>query len=115
MKNYLVLYKCPVSVLEEWMQKDEAERKPVEEALQAEWKTWMEKNGSAIKDTAGAGKTKRVSPEGISDVKNDVMMYSIVEAESDEAAAQMFADHPHFKIPQTTIEVMPSNSLTGMQ
>jgi hypothetical protein len=36
-------------------------------------------------------------------------MYSFVEAESLEAAADMFKDHPHFGIPGSWIEVMAVN------
>ncbi len=37
------------------------------------------------------------------------MMYSFAEAESLEAAAAMFKNHPHFGIPGGWIEVMPVN------
>ncbi|HKU87622.1 MAG TPA: hypothetical protein VJV77_14905 [Casimicrobiaceae bacterium] len=41
------------------------------------------------------------------------MLYSIVEAESLDAAAKAFQDHPHFGIPQASIDVMPLSSLPG--
>ena len=63
---------------------------------------------------AGVGKTKRITSKGISDTKNNVMLYSIVEAESHEAAAKLFENHPHLQIPQASIEVMVINSLHGM-
>jgi hypothetical protein len=37
------------------------------------------------------------------------MMYSFIEAESHEAAADMFKEHPHFGIPGAWIEVMAVN------
>src|SRR5687767_1041828 len=49
---------------------------------------------SPIRPTA----TKRVSPDGISDTRNAMTGYVIVKAESHEAAARLFEDHPHFSI-----------------
>jgi hypothetical protein len=111
MKTFLALYLTPASVLEDWMQTPEAERKESEAKMQADWNAWMQIHGAHIKETRGAGKTKRVSSDGIVDVKNDVMLYSIVEAETHEAAAAIFKDHPHFQIPQATIDVMVANEL----
>jgi hypothetical protein len=49
----------------------------------------------------------------ISDIRNDVMLYAFVEAESHEAAAHMFEQHPHLQIPQSSIEVMEVRPMTG--
>jgi hypothetical protein len=43
-----------------------------------------------------------------------MMLYAIVEAESHEAAARAFEGHPHLQIPQSSIEVMEINPLSGM-
>jgi hypothetical protein len=63
--------------------------------------------------TAGVGKTKRVSAQGVEDAKNDIMLYATIEADSHEAAADLFKGHPHFGIPGATIEVSPANPLSG--
>jgi hypothetical protein len=116
MKKFLVLYKAPVSVIEEWMKTDEATRKSAEEKMQADWQTWMQAHGSHFKDmTAGVGKTKQVTSEGITNIKNDIMLSSVIEAESPEEAAKIFEGHPHFGIPEATIEVSEMHSLSGMQ
>ena len=47
-----------------------------------------------ITDTGAGGKTKLVSSRGISDSKNDIMLYSFIEAESHETAARAFESHP---------------------
>lgn len=116
MQKFLVLYMAPSANLEEWMKLDESVRKGQEEEMKQGWNTWMEKNGALFESgyTAGAGKTKRVTPAGVNDVKNDVMIFSIVEGESQEAVAEAFKDHPHFGIPDGWIDVMPMNILTGM-
>ena len=73
----------------------------------------MQKHASAISGTEAGGKTKRVTADGVSDTKNDVMLYAFVEAESHEAAAKMFERHPHLQIPQSSIEVMEVRPMTG--
>lgn len=112
MSKFLVLYRAPVAVLDEWMSMPEETRKSDEAKMRDEWNQWMEKNASHILETAGAGKTKRVSGSGVEDARNDVMLYAMVEAESHDAAAQMFTGHPHLQIPESSIEVMAANPLS---
>ncbi|MFZ1987649.1 MAG: hypothetical protein WAV21_01275 [Minisyncoccia bacterium] len=114
MQKFLVLYLTPVSVLEAWSKTDPEERKVAEEKMKGEWQTWASTHAGMILETAGAGKTKRVTKEGVMDAKNDIMLYSIVEAESHEAATKIFENHPHFGIPEASIEIMPMNPLPGM-
>ena len=52
------------------------------------------------------GKTKRITAQGIADARNDLNYYAIVEADSHEAAANIFVDNPHLQIPASFIEVM---------
>ena len=116
MKKFLVLYMAPAAELEAWMKQDESVRKADEEKMQTEWGTWMAAHKAMLTGmTAGAGKTKRVTKEGIVDVKNDIMLCSTTEAESHEALAEIFKGHPHFGIPGATIEIMPLNPLPGME
>jgi hypothetical protein len=115
MSKFLVLYLAPTSVLDEWMKTDPAARKPREEKMQADWKKWMADHAKLLADTgAGVGKTKLVNAQGVSDIRNEIMLYAIVEAESHDAAANEFKDHPHLGIPQASIEVMAINPLHGM-
>ena len=114
MAKFIVLYKAPVAGLEEWMKADPEKRKAEEEKMRGEWTAWMKERGQGVLETAGAGKTKRVTKDGIVDTKNDIMLYSIVEAESHEDAAKIFEGHPHFGIPDASIEIMVINPLTGM-
>jgi hypothetical protein len=84
--------------------------------MQTEWKKWMADHAKLFADMgAGVGKTKLVTNQGTSDTKNDIMLYSLVEAESHEAAAKSFETHPHLQIPQSSIEVMEINPLPGMK
>ena len=115
MKKFLVLYLAPASVLDEWKKTEPATRKAAEEKMQGEWRTWMSDHAKIFADAgAGVGKTKRVSAQGTSDSRNDIMLYAIVEAESHLAATKPFAAHPHLQIPQSSIEIMEINPLHGM-
>lgn len=115
MQKFLVLYMAPARVLEEWMKLDESVRKNQEVEMKAGWDAWMQTHGSMLTGmTAGAGKTRRVTSAGAEDVKNDVMMFSIIEAESQDAAATAFQNHPHFGIPEGWIDIMPAHVLSGM-
>jgi hypothetical protein len=115
MQRFLVVYLAPIEGIEEWMKIDPEMRKAEEEKMKAQWDQWMEKHkGSFIEETKAVGKTKRITKDGVSDTKNNMMLYSIVEAESHDAAATLFVDHPHFGIPDATIEIMPATSLSEM-
>lgn len=102
---------APGSVMEEWMKKTESERKEEEMKMKAAWDVWMNAHKDSVLNTIGLGKTKRVSAEGITDVRNDMMLSSYVQGESAEAVAEMFKDHPHFGIPGATIEIMESRQM----
>jgi len=109
MATFIALYRTPASVLDTWMQMPEDERKKGMEEMEQKWNVWTAAHQGALKETAGAGKTKRLTKAGVEDVRNDIMMYSMVEAESHEAAVKLFEGHPHFDIPESSIDVMPAN------
>ncbi len=115
MTKFLVLYLAPASVLSEWSKTDPEKRKVAEAKMQTEWKDWTELHAAMFLDLgAGAGKTKRVSALGTSDIKNEIMLYAIVQAESHAAAAKSFIGHPHLQIPEASIELIELHPLTGM-
>jgi hypothetical protein len=72
------------------------------------WMAWAKKHERAIVDGGGPlGRTKRVTKDGVADVRNNLAAYTVVEAESQDAAARMFLDHPHFTIfPGDGVEIM---------
>ena len=110
-KKYIVLYLAPASVLADWAKTDPEVRQAAEQKMQAEWKKWMADNSKLITLTEAGGKTKQVIASGVSDIKNDIMLYSLVEAKSHEAAAAAFRNHPHLQIPQSSIQVMEIRSI----
>jgi hypothetical protein len=81
----------------------------------AAWKAWVVQHQAAIVGMGGPlGKTKRVTDQGIEDIANQLSGYTIVRAESHEAAARLFEKHPHFTIfPGAGVEVMPVLPIPG--
>jgi hypothetical protein len=92
-----------------WNALSETQRKAREKEGIAAWKAWVAKHQSSLADMGGPlGKTKRVGSDGIADVSNEMGAFTVVRAESHEAAAKMFEGHPHFAIfPGEAVEIMP--------
>ncbi len=112
MNTYIVLYCMPSAGMAEWMAKPEAERKSEEEKMQADWRAWMAEHKARMTGpTAGVGKTSRITSAGTSDAKNDIMLYSLVDGESQEEVAALFSNHPHLAIPGSWIDVSPVKSV----
>ena len=115
MKKSLVTYLAPAAVIDDWKKTASERRKAAEETMQREWRKWMSDHAAMLADKgAGVGKTKRVTAQGATDARNDIMLYAIVEADSHEAAAAPFEGHPHLQIPQSSIEIMEIHPLGGM-
>ena len=118
MKRFLAVYLGSESSprAREWDALDDETRATQEEAGIAAWQDWAMKNQKAISDMgAPLGATKRVDAEGISRTKNSLTAYTVIEAETHEAAAKLFLDHPHFKIfPGDSIEIIECLPLPGM-
>jgi hypothetical protein len=111
MKYFTAIYMMPVAGLDTWMQKPEAERKEMEDKMKRDWDAWLAGHQAAVKNTIALGKTKRVSSAGVEDARNGFMLSSYVEAESLEAAAEIFKNHPHLEIPEATIEVIETRQM----
>ena len=96
-----------------WDALSPADRRAKEQEGMAAWKAWADKHQSAIVTMGGPlGSTKKVSAGGIADVANELGAFTIVRADSHEAAARMFEKHPHFSIfPGDSVEVMPVLSI----
>jgi hypothetical protein len=98
-----------------WDQLDEANRKTLEAKGMKAWMDWAATHANVIVDHGGPlGKTKRAARNGISDIKNSMAGYTIVQAESHEAAARLFENHPHFTIfPGDSVEIMEQLPIPG--
>jgi hypothetical protein len=119
MKRFLAIYVGTEAALERagWNELGEEKREAREAAGVKAWMEWGKANAAAIVDLGSPlGRTKRASPRGISDTKNGMTGYVIVQAESHEAAAKLFQDHPHFAIlPGDSVEIMECLPLPGQR
>jgi len=81
----------------------------------AAWGAWMARHAAVIVDTGGPlGKTLMASRAGVSETRNAVGGYVIVQAESHAEAAALFKGHPHFSIfPGESVEVMERLPIPG--
>ena len=98
-----------------WNALSDAERKVREQQGMAAWKAWVEEHQSSIAAMGGPlGKTKKIDAKGIADISNQMGAFTVVRAPSQEAAAKLFENHPHFTIfPGESIEVMPVLPIPG--
>jgi hypothetical protein len=111
MKKFLVLYKAPISAFEQMKTSTPEQQKAGMDA----WMAWGKKADKSIVDMgAPLGKSLRVTKGGASPITNDLGGYSILQAESKEALAETLKGHPHFMMPDGTIEVVELMPVPGM-
>ncbi|HET9237723.1 MAG TPA: hypothetical protein VFO10_10750 [Oligoflexus sp.] len=113
MKKFLAIFIGSVS-----QEQKKAEKPMSLENLQAgmaAWGEWVNQNQKFILDMGSPlGKTKRIDRNGITQFENRDTAYVVVQAESHEAAAKLFLNHPHFMIfPGDSVEVMECLPVPG--
>jgi hypothetical protein len=113
-KKFIALYLIPAAVVAEWAKTDPETKKAAEQKMHADWQKWAGEHAKMIVSTEVGGKTKRITANGVADIKNEIMLYSFIEAASHEDAAKAFENHPHLQIPQSSIEVMELKPMGGM-
>jgi hypothetical protein len=113
MKKFLVLYMAPSAQFEQMMKNATPEQQ--KKGMDA-WMKWMNTNKTSLVDGgAPLGKTKRVDSNGTKDTKNEAGGYSVVQADSHDAAARIFGkDHPHLQVPGAWIEIVEIMPIPGM-
>jgi hypothetical protein len=81
----------------------------------AAWTAWMETNAGRIVEAGGPlGVTKKTDKTGVSDIRNEVAGFVVVNAETHDEAAALFLDHPHFAIfPGDRVEIMERLPIPG--
>jgi uncharacterized protein (TIGR02246 family) len=118
MKKFLAIYLGSQAspAFAQWNAMPEAERKERQRSGTEAWMRWGKEHAKSIVDTGTPlGKTKRVDRSGVSDARNMMTGYALIEAQSHEAAARQFANHPHFSIfPGESVEIMECLPLPKM-
>lgn len=115
MKTFLAVYTGTPDSMSRWSTLTEAEQQERQQQGLAAWHAWAERHRDVIVDMGGPlGRTKRVSPDGIRDIRNAMTGFTVLRAESHEAAARLFENHPHFAIfPGDGVEVMEILPIPG--
>lgn len=115
MKRFLAIYTGRPDKSSGWLELSESERQAREAAGMRAWMEWGQKHAAAIVDNGGPlGKTRRAGADGVTDIQNLMTGYTVVQAESHEAAARMFENHPHFAIfPGEAVEIMEVLEIPG--
>jgi hypothetical protein len=113
MKKFVVLYMASGPEFQKMMKNSTPEQQ--KKGMDA-WMKWMNANKTSIVEGgAPLGKTKRVDSNGASNTKNEIGGYSVVQAESHDAATKIFGkDHPHLQMPGAWIEIIEIMPMPGM-
>jgi hypothetical protein len=108
MKKYLAVFTGSPAAMDAWKAMDPGQREAKEKAGMSAWKEWATAHAKDIVDPGSPlGKTKQVSAKGIADIRNNMGAYTVVQADSQDAAAKMFEKHPHFMLfPGEAVDVM---------
>ena len=110
MKKFLVLYKAPLTSFEQMMKAPPEQQKAGMDA----WMGWSKKAGDSLVDMgAPLGRAVSVTPAGVSQIRNDLGGYSIMQAESKEALGESLKGHPHFMMVDGSIEVVEIMAMPG--
>lgn len=98
-----------------WDGLSEGDRRAKEREGIAAWGAWVERHQASVVGMGGPlGKTKKVTQLGVEDTSNEMGAFTIVRADSHQAAAKLFEKHPHFTIfPGDSVEIMPVLPIPG--
>ena len=114
MKKFLILYNAPVDAM---TQAAGASPKQQAKGMEA-WMQWAKKAGAHLVEMGSPlTNARQLSSEGkITSVKNQIVGYSILEAENMDGAIALLNGHPHVSgwSVDATIEIEESMALPGM-
>lgn len=112
MKKYMALYIADTEELASMMKDSSQEESKKGMEM---WNTWVEEHKDVLVDEGTPlGKTKTVTKDGTIDTKNGNLGYTIVHADSLDAAAKIFEGHPHVTM-MPNVNKMPSSRIDVME
>lgn len=109
MNKYYVVFKIPAASMDDWMNSVSAEERQKQmDQIMKGWQEWQEKYQAAIVDNGSPlGKTKTVTKDGITDTRNDLNYFMVIQAASHDEAAKIVSENPHVQmIPTSSADVM---------
>lgn len=79
------------------------------------WAAWANAHEGALVDPgAPLFRKKRISAQGVEDFEDAKVAYAVVEAETHDAAVQVFSQHPHLSlVAGNSIEVIECPEIPG--
>ncbi len=109
MPRFLAVYTMKPEDLASFRNLPKAQQDEVDAVGVPQWVAWEQRNAAFILDRGGmVGKTTRVTKDGVVEAVNPFCGYLVVEAETADAAARLFQDHPHFTVfPGDGVDIMP--------
>jgi len=109
MSRFLILYR---STAEAGEQMASATPEQAQEGMQL-WMKWAEKAGPALIDL-GSPLGNSTTVGGSAQSGTPIGGYSVLEADSGKAVADLLTDHPHLHAPGAAIEVLEYLPMPGM-
>lgn len=102
--KFMALYCADPEDMKKWMAEmtPESQKKSMEE-----WVEWTKSHKEIVDIGAPLGKNWRVTKDGASQVSNAIGGYSVIEADSPEAAVAVLKGSPHFQTPGVYVELLP--------
>ena len=77
-------------------------------------KQWSAAHADMILSTEVGGSTKQATAQGLSNMRNDIVLFSMAQGASHEAVAQAYQSQPHLQIHNASIQVMEVKPMGGM-
>lgn len=94
MKKFIVLYKAPASAME---QMQDASPEDMKKEME-QWMVWAKRCGNGLVDFGTPlGGGQRITNSGSSPSEENVLGYSILQAENMEGAKALLKGHPHLE------------------
>ena len=116
MNKYLVLYKSDGPMNGMSVSEMFANTPPEQMAKgMAAWQAWYGKCGAAILDVgAPLDNATAVTATSAQPEKAPLTGYTILQAASMEEASDMLKDHPHLRIPGSSVQILECVKMPGM-
>jgi hypothetical protein len=104
MKKFVAIYMAPVAAMDELRRTRTPERM---KEFSDSWMKWVKSHEKSFVDVGSpTGNNKRVTKDKVQDVKNEILGFSVVQAETHDEAAKIFQDTPNLQIPGAYVEVL---------
>ena len=116
MKKYLVLYRSEGALSGPSVSEMFAKAPPEQLAAgMAAWRAWHEKYGSSVVDLGTPlEKSTTVAAGSVTQGHTSMTGYTFLQAGSMEEAATMMKDHPHLRMPGSSVEILECVAMPTM-